>query len=243
MRKWIDIGTDVATIGIWDPACERHDLASASRKNYQAGLETEAEAGRLFFINTFADGSYPALIFADDVPSVESLSLHDSSNRLFRINCNSGRLIAGGIEDFVNRRKSITTIAGSFSLPPGSYSIQLFVRSEERLTNKLRAELGEEDYCYYVKKAEETPWGCAIAISMVPAAMLLWAGHWEIACSVLILGFVVALFRRRTQKTDLRYQILAERAESLDHECPPFIYLLKSIPESSGLTGGWHDLE
>ncbi len=56
-RKRIDMGTDIALIGVWDPAHERHDLATAKHGVLEACLKAEANAGSLFFIRTSADGN------------------------------------------------------------------------------------------------------------------------------------------------------------------------------------------
>ncbi len=47
----VEVGTDIATIGVWDPAHERHDLKSAKYADYDAALRLEAQSGRLLYIN------------------------------------------------------------------------------------------------------------------------------------------------------------------------------------------------
>ena len=126
MRKRIDIGTDIARIGVWDPAFERHDLSVARFADYEDGLEAEASAGRLFFVLTNADGGYPADVYTDELPDQDTLALYRSADRRYLIRCSSGRMIAGGVEDFVSSQKVSTSANDEFSLQPGSYAIQFY---------------------------------------------------------------------------------------------------------------------
>jgi hypothetical protein len=201
MRKRIDIGTDIATIGVWDPTRERHDLSAAKYADYQSGLEAEAVAGRLFFINTGADGSYPAVIYADELPSPDTLDLYDSADRPFLIYCHSGRMMAGGIEDFVNQKKVITTTSDEFSITPGAYVIQFYELIEDKLIDRLRVELGDSDYEYYAGRAERLPWGCLLAATIALTTILLFTQLWVASLSVLCLGLCFTLVRRQTRVT------------------------------------------
>ena len=231
MRKRIDIGTDIATIGVWDPTCERPDLSAAKYANYQAGLEAEASAGRLFFILTGADGSYPAVIYADESPAPDTLALYESADRRFLIHCSSGRMIAGGIEDFVNKKKVITSAEDEFSLTPGPYAIRFYELVEEKLIARLRVELGNSDYEYYADRAERLPWGCLLVATTLFTAILLFTQFWVAALVVFCIGVVYTILRWRTQALDHRFNSIAERVKSIDVDIPPFIYVLEAIGE------------
>lgn len=243
MRKRIDIGTDIATIGVWDPTFECPDLSAANYADYQAGLEAEASAGRLFFILTHADGSYPAVIYAGESPAPDTLVLYKSAARSFLVHCSSGRMIAGGIEDFVNKKNVITSAEDEFSLTPGSYTIQFYELIEEKLIARLRVELGDSDYDYYADRAERLPWGCALVATILFTVILLFTQFWGAALAVFCTGFVYAIFRRRTQAGDHRFHSIAERVRSIDADIPPFIYVLQPVDKSSNASGGWHSLE
>ncbi len=98
------MGTDAAMVGVWDPGVDRDHQPD----DYLAFLESEADAGRLLFINTGSDGSCPACIYVDEQPDPEDLALYTSPGRAFLIESVSGWLIAGGVEDF-GSRKPVTT--------------------------------------------------------------------------------------------------------------------------------------
>lgn len=242
MRKRINIGTDIATIGFWDPSCERPDLSAAKYAAYQAGLEAEANAGRLFFILTGADGSYPADVYTNQVPAPNILTLYESADRRFLIRCTSGRMVAGGIEDFVNPKKITISLKDQFALKPGSYAIQIYERVEEKMISRLRDELGEPDYEYYARRAERLPWGCLLAVTIVFSVIVLLTQFWIIALVVFCAGVAYTAFRYRTQTVDVRYESIAERVDSFDKDIPPFVYVIQPIGDNSNVTGGWHTL-
>ena len=242
MRKRIEIGTDIATIGVWDPTCERHDLSALKYADYEAGLESEASAGRLFFVFTGADGSYPAVFYADELPASDILALYDSAKRRFLIHCTSGRLIAGGVEDFVKQRKVITSPEDEFSLEPGAYAIQFYKLVDEKLIDRLRAELGDSDYEYYASRVERLPWGCLLAATILFTAILLLTRLGTAALTVFCMGALCTILRRRAQVVDHRFNSIQERIQSIDEDIPPFIYVLQPIDHSSDVTGGWHTL-
>ena len=243
MRKWIDIYTDIANFGIWDPTCERHDLSSLKYKDYLTGLQAEADAGRLFFINTSADGEYPTAFYVDEVPPSDTLDLYDSLGRQFLIHSRSGRLIAGGIEDFVNQKKRTTSTEDEFPVVPGSYAIQFYELDDDKFTNLLRTELGDSDYEYYEERAEQLPWGCLLTLTIFLTSILLVTQLWIASLTVFCLGLCYTLVRRRVQAADHRFRSLAEKVKLIHHDFPSFICILRPVNDSMDVTGGWFDLE
>ncbi|MFO0977809.1 MAG: hypothetical protein U0996_15505 [Planctomycetaceae bacterium] len=243
MRKRIDMGTDIAAIGVWDPSRERHDLASAKYSDLQAGLEADANAGHLFFIRTSADGGYPADFYVDELPSAEVLALYDSPDRRFLIHSSSGRLIAGGLEDFISSSKLITSANDEFSLSPGSYAIQFCDICDDKLQALLREKLGDSDYQYYCDRAERLPWGCSVAVAVVATLVLLLMRFWFAAGLALSLGIVYSLYRRRKQSADLRFKDIADTVREIEEMFPPFLCILHRADRSEDVAGGWHELD
>lgn len=243
MRKRIDITTDIAKIGIWDPAHERHDLSSVKYEDYRTGLQAEAVAGSLFFIDTSADGSYPAAFYVDEVPSSDTLALYDSLDRQFLIHSRSGRLIAGGVEDFVNQKKWTVSTEDEFPVAPGSYAIQFHILNDEQFTNRLRSELGNSDFEYYAARAEKLPWGCLLALTIFLTSILLVVQRWVPSLIVFGLGLCYTLVRWRIQASDHRFRSLAEKVKLLENDFPWFICVMNSVNGSTDVTGGWFDLD
>ena len=148
MHTRIDVGTDIARIGVWDPAHERHDLRTARYADYEAGLQAEARAGRLFFVNTGADGEYPIELYVDEEPPVADLQLYTLREGEFLICSQSGRLMAGGLEDFVSDTKQITSEEDHFEVAPGMYALSVYELQEEEFDRRLPEFIGPEDYAY-----------------------------------------------------------------------------------------------
>src|SRR5688572_20003201 len=96
MYRRIEVGTDVAMIGVWDAARD------ATPRPWKSADELEAEAaeGHLFLLHTGADGGGPVDVYVDaDVP-VEVLTTLKPLGREFLVAAPSGRLVIGGVEDY-----------------------------------------------------------------------------------------------------------------------------------------------
>lgn len=236
----IDIGTDIATIGVWDPMRERHDLKTAKFADFEAGIQSEAENAKLFFINTGADGSYLTDVYVDEEPSVELLSVYVAVTREFLISSESGRLVASGVEDFVSDSKQISSDKDHFRVTPGLYALKVYQRDEDKLTARLRDHLGAEDYGYYERKYSGTPWGFILFVLAAAASML--SRQWLLVAVLFIVWVIYSVIRPCITAVDKRFRDIANRVEEFDTRFPPFIYVLRSVPEAGGIRGGWYEL-
>ena len=235
----IDIGTDIATIGVWDPIRERHDLEAAKFAGFEAGIKSEAENARLFFISTGADGGYLTDIYVDEEPNSEYLSVYAGVAREFLISSESGRLVAGGIEDFVSSSKRITSDKDHFHVTPGFYALKVYELVEDKLIDRLRNYIGVEDYAYFERKLSGTPWGCLL---FVIAAASIFSRRWLLVVGLFTFWGMYCVVRSRICAADNRFQDIARRVEEYDTHFPPFIYVLRNVPEACGVRGGWHKL-
>ncbi|MBI1248641.1 hypothetical protein GC197_12475 [bacterium] len=235
MRKRLDIRTNSSTIGIWDPAHERQVVDS---------LRAEATAGRLFFIETSADGSYEAVIYVDEQPDPDCLSLYTPSDREFLIESQSGRLIAGGLEDFVGSTEQITSEKDQFEISAGRYALQFYELSEEigdkpvddELDNRLRTHLGSADYDYYLSKFRGLPWG---GILIAAAIISLFTRIWALSAGLFAIWIAYLVVRSRIEAADLRFQEIAKRVDAFHKQYPWFIYVLRRVADDENIEGGW----
>ena len=239
MPQRIDIGTDIATIGVWDPAHERHDLKTVKFADFEAGLQSEAHDGRLFFINTGADGGYLTDIYIDEEPDSKQLSVYSRVEREFLITSQSGKLIAGGIEDFVSTSKQITSHKDQFAVSPGTYAIRVYELIEDKLIDRIRDHIGEDDYAYYEGKSAGFPWGCLL---FVIAIGFLFSRLWLISAGSFAIWLAYVVVRSRVRRADSRFQEIAQRVLAFDSDYPPFIYVLRSVPAANDVKGGWYNL-
>lgn len=235
----IELGTDIATIGVWDPARERHDLKTAKYADYQSALQSEAENGCLFFVNTGADGGYLTDIYLDEQPDLDRLSLYSAVEREFLITSESGRLIAGGVEDFISSTKQITSEQDQFAVTPGSYALRFYELDEEKFLDRLRSYVGSEDYAYYEGRSAGSPWGCLL---VVIAATCLFMLQWLVCVGMFIVWASYLFVRFRIRAADDRFQDIAKRIAEFEDQFPPFVYVLRRLTDTNGIKGGWHDL-
>lgn len=238
MHKRIEIGTDIATIGVWDPARERHDLKTAKYAVYESDLRSEAEAGRLFFVNTGADGGFLTDIYVDEQPDSDCLSLYSAVEREFLIESQSGRLNAGGVEDFINSAKQITSDEDQFTVTPGRYALRFYELMEDRLIDRLRNHIGADDYAYYESKFEGVPWGCLLFLI---ATVCLFTKLWLVSAGMFAVWAAFLVIRSRVRSADRRFQDIAKRIEAFDEQFPPFIYVLRRMTDADVVKGGWHE--
>lgn len=239
MPKRIDIGTDIATIGVWDPAHERHDLKTVKFAAFEAGLQSEARNARLFFINTGADGGYLTDFYVNEEPDAELLAVYSMGEREYLITSESGNLIAGGIEDFVRQTKQITSDEDRLVVSPGLYAIRVYELIEERLVERIRSHIGEEDYNYYEQRWAGVPWGCLI---FAAAVLLLFAKLWFASVALFLTWVAYLVVTSRLRAADQRFQDISQRISAFDTQYPPFIYVLRSVSDRNSVKGGWYDL-
>ncbi len=239
MPTRIDIGTDIATIGVWDPTRERHDLKSAKYADFQSGLQSEAEDARLFFVNTGADGGYLTDIYVDEQPDPDCLNLYSTVEREFLISFESGRLIAGGVEDFVSSTKQITSDQDQFEVTPGMYALRFHELIEDRLIDRLGNHIGVEDYAYYESKSAGFPWGCLL---FVIATICWFTKLCAVSVGMFALWAAFLVVRSRVRAADHRFWDIAKRIAAFDKQFPPFIYVLRTVTDTDDVKGGWHDL-
>lgn len=239
MPTRVDTGTDIATIGIWDPVRERHDLSNAKSADYEAALRSEARAGRLFYINTGGDGGYPVDIFVDESPEADLLDVYTTIDPPFLIISESGRLIAGGVEDFVSATKRITSPKDEVPVPAGRYALTLHQLDEEKLAANLERTIGDEDYAYYEQRSSGIPWGCLL---FVIAIVVLLLQYWILSISLVGVWVAYLLIRTRMRSADVRLQDISARIAEFQERFPKLLFVLRPIADQDDLSGGWHDL-
>lgn len=248
MLKRIDLGTDIAMIGVWDPTQTFPELRSAKYADYIATLHTEAEAGRLFFINTGGDGGCPADIYVNERPNAEHLSLYETPDRAFLIESRSGRLIVGGLEDYGANKRQITTEEDEFSVKPGRYKLRFYFRDEEKYGASFEKHIGRDDLDYHLSRFDCCTSGCLLFIfvlvlsvaSWVLAAMFPWL--WMATAGVAMLGVGYITLRNRSLAKDERYQDISQRIAEYEARFPGMIFVLIDLPPDKEVQGGWHDL-
>jgi len=247
--KRIDAGTDVATVGIWDPQYEpdRH-LNEAARRE-------RADRAQIFYVSTGADGSYPIDVFLNEEPPRDYLAALEHVGD-FRLTCTSGRLRVGGVEDFTREQKQITGPDDVIEVPAGDYTLAFWLnrRTEEETAREteraLKSALGEEGYQYWQARLQ----GCGGLVAGLLAGLATaviarsvtgtsWASLWGLL--PIVLAVAVLRYRQRALARDPRYQELQRIADPIvrrmEEWLPTFAWVLMREPRPD-LRGGWYEL-
>jgi len=248
MPTRIDMGTDVAMVGLWDPAHEVMDPQKVPYEDILAFLQSEAQAGRLFYINTGGDGSYPTDVYVDEQPDAELLGAYALRGRAFLIESKSGRLIAGGLEDFASSRPQITSDKDAFAVEPGRYALCFYELDQEKVLEQIKSHFVAGDLEYYESRHVGCMTGCLLFVAALVLMMLSWvlAGMlpwlWMVAVGCLVLWAVNIIVRQRRLAADEKYHDIARRIEAFYARFSSLIFVLERVSPTDDIQGGWYDL-
>ena len=232
----IEAGTDIAMVGLWDPASDgRPEL---SHKELMPFLEAEAREGKLLLMITGGDGSYRAKVYVGERPAEASLAFFDRLGGEFYIESQSGKLIFGGVEDYRHAEPRITSEEDCFEVAAGCYSVDVFECTlrvgGEDYYNELARRTSPEDVEHFRDASDGCASGCVlILIGILLGYFFSW--WWLLAGGVL--GTAVANWSLRRQMADEVYQRVARAAMVLDGELPEVIFVLDRV-ETMGESAG-----
>ncbi|MEM9110599.1 MAG: hypothetical protein AAGC72_11305 [Planctomycetota bacterium] len=245
MPRRIEVGTDIASIGVWDPVEPYPDKPADA----QAFIQQQAKAGRLFYIVTGADGGYQTDFYIGEQPDPEILDLYTKYSPEYLIESRSGRLIAGGLEDFANPNPQMTSSEDELVVTPGRYVLSLYELDEDRYLERLDEHVSKEDMDYYGKRCDRGCTGCClfyvIALLLVPfcwVLMDLWPWLWWIAAIFPLIGTTYLLLYSRRLDADTRFKGISQRIAAVSEQYPALICVLDTTELGEPLEGGWHEL-
>ena len=236
----IELGTDVAALGVWDAAAGEARRGVAGREECDADV---AAAG-VFILETGADGSYSSEFYIGEPVPEEKLRRARTVNREYLLRCGSGTLVAGGLEDYRSAKPQITDAGSRMAVPPGAYRLKVHVGESEDQVNEadLVTAVGADDYAYYQKVSGRQSLGClGVFLAFFPAAALGWKFP---SCLVFglvtgVLGYFVAGF---VISLDERYQRILRKVNEYPEKVPALIFELTRIgeeeAEAADLSGG-----
>jgi hypothetical protein len=248
MHKRLEVGTDIAMIGIWDVAHARPDLKQLlGSASFDPEIRSDAIQGRLFLVYPGGDGSWDIEVFVSEEPPQELLEVYSQLNRKFRIESTSGQMIAEGIEDFVKIEDFSPTEANKIPVPPGSYSLAVHELQDHLLDSEyiLTKLLGAEDYQYYTSHAGTSEWfGCltilVVVASIAVQGLLGTFDYWFVPVGAIAIWAIYHFVQR--SRTDERFASLSKRVREYVESKPAFIFVLTPIADAAGLEGGYYEL-
>lgn len=246
MHIRIEMGTDIASIGLWDPGVE-HPGKPAHARDY---CEMQASLGQLFFIDTHADGSYPTDLYLDQSPDARRLKRYTTAPRTFLIESKTVQLIADGLEDFANPKPQITSADDRFGVAPGRYAIQPYTLDEDKYQSYLARKIGKEDLNYYSSQAGRgCVGGCllfALALVMVAVSWVLgdlYPWLWIAPGALVFIDMVYISLRATGVAKDKRFKDIHQRIGEIEEAHVGLILVLTSLAADEQAEGGWHVLD
>jgi drug/metabolite transporter superfamily protein YnfA len=152
MRQIVETGTDVASLCFFDPVALPDDFDERLKREMPTFFQQLSNQGRLWWMETGADGSYLFHFYVDEQPPKEILTYTHDPKEVERFLVPSGKVFACGAE-YVTRHpvpggKHSPTIHESFEIQPGEYSLTAW-RAEwpdNEYDSRMKAALGMSEW-------------------------------------------------------------------------------------------------
>lgn len=235
------VGTDAAQLAFWDVQHTRPGAESMALPDLDEMWKNDAWGGRVFFINTGADGAWDIHFYVDEPVSENLLLFYKTLNRRFLLRCPTGRLIADGAEYYMASAEETPGSEDAIQIPPGDYELQLHELCEGDLKDPayLETVVGKEDLAYYLSIEPDFNWGCA---GLLLGTLVGYFAHWLPGFLVALAGIGWTVWKRWEQKHDSRFSDIDARIDADRSRYAFFICSLRRIEPDSGLRGGWYNL-
>ena len=215
MPQRLEVSTDVATFGIWEPA----DQTGSSTTTLDALTAT----GRACTIGYGADVSGAVDVFVDEPIPAELLASTTLMSECL-LDIRSGSVAIDGAEYF---RDSKTTCA----LPKGLYATQVrrLVGEAETTDGEIEAlrQIGTVDVEYH-DRLIRNGFLIGIAVLLLVTVTLLFVARWYVALPTGLIAFV-AYFHvlQRVLNRNRRFQNVADRVFAARHATEPPILVVQ----------------
>lgn len=222
-------GTDAAMIGIWDAGTPGDDLRLRPFSEYFDAINADARDGKLLYVNTGGDGSYSVgIVVGRGQAPADLAAWYRPVERTLYLQAPTGRIVAGGLEDYRNSKPQITTDASVCDVGPGSYQVFAYqlTDDEERIDDEMASLVGDDALRYYYTR----PDGCAPALVLVAAglfASFVWS-WWSMAIAVpLAVGY--AVYRSYVNSRDETFIAVGKVIKAWDDQHPLFLFVLERV--------------
>jgi hypothetical protein len=148
MRHVIETGTDIAIVAFFDVAALPKDFDEQAKADQMAVLEKLSREGRLWYLETGADGGYLFHFYIETVLP-ELIAKHSAEpNITERFSVPSGEMWACGAEyvalDPKRALAKFSHMGASFQIPPGDYEITAWRTEwpEDFVEDKIKERIG-----------------------------------------------------------------------------------------------------
>jgi hypothetical protein len=202
-------GTDAASMLIFDPGALPEDYDARARQDPIEFIEPLATAGRLYWLDTAADGGYSLGLCVGRPLPPEMVQFAKLAGDAGRFSAPSGRVYFTGIEYAFRRDDTFLRkhphMGACREVPPGEYHLRLFemIYPEDFHEELLRASLRPGTFHLYSLMNSLIPIGCIAALALVASAFWLGLRLWcttvlPLALALMLPG--IAVSRTRTYR-------------------------------------------
>jgi hypothetical protein len=235
MDRTLEGGTDAGGMVLFDPAALPDDFDSKQKTDPVSQLELLTRAGRLYWLDTHADGSYSLGVCAGDGLPVRLKPYARALDACERFQVPSGRLFFTGVEYAFRADDSLLRKhphMGEYAeLPAGTYRAEFFAFEypedfhEDRLRRRLPAVL------FGIHRLMNTlaPIGCLAFLALLGSLFVLDWTVWvtvALPCGVSLIAPPLILSRLPAyRRADLIYK-------RIQKEFPGYGVLLQPAPDS-----------
>lgn len=236
------IGTDIAMLGLWDAQHARRELKELDYEEMEQALQADAKGGRLFYVKTGSDGECDVNLYVDEAIPDDVQHFYKSLNRKFLLRCPSGRLVAGGLEEYAGTARGPVSDSEPVQVDAGDYVLEFHELNEGDINDPahLAAVVGEEDHAYFLARGQTPRLGCGL---LAASTVFLIFKLWPIGLPLLAVAVGLIFYRYWRNQTDSRYQDVKTRIAHYHSRFPLLIFHLSRADGDPGLEGGWHTME
>jgi hypothetical protein len=219
------IGTDTASIGIWDKKWCDPGIREKSISKFLKRLHIDAEKKQVFYIETGGDGESSSHVYIEQDFDQEDYKLVSDN---FVLETSSGECVIDGLEFYGSPAKG--TNLNVFPIEPGLYKIKLYVLKDPELEDSKMTQEGEAPPRPFIEKIAFL--GLFVLIYSI---YLLFKGKYAIGGSLLVLLAIYSQYLGKLQEK----QKLSDKRKIIINVKNPYLVFVLSKTMEAGHKGGW----
>jgi len=217
---------------VFDPAALPDDYYSRMRKNPIAVIEPLANEGRIYWLDTHADGGYSLGVCIDGELRPEHVAFARQFGVAERFEAPSGRLYFAGIEyafrhdnSFLRKHPQM----GSYEqIAAGVYQLTMYEMDypEDFHEILLRQRLTAGRFRAYSLMSWLVPLGCTSALAMIASAVALGLRAWSYTALPLCLASILPVLLLSRLRP---YREALQAKHAIEREYPDFLAVLRPL--------------
>ncbi|GJM07833.1 MAG: hypothetical protein DHS20C11_01090 [Lysobacteraceae bacterium] len=156
MKQRIDVGTDVARVGVWDASCADDPLPELGIGQLADVIAEDAKRGRVFLLQLGGDWGGSVDVYVDSSVCDEHSGAMERLPGKFLVSAPTGQIVVGGAEDYRRAEPGITSESSVVELPVGDYSVECYELKSGHHEypdgpsfEEVKKDVGAEAYEYY----------------------------------------------------------------------------------------------